>query len=390
MVNFDLNLKALANELTIDSYDQHNVYKELDIKVNVIRPIKSIHRFKKVSTLQCFIRLMSRVWGIIFTGLLAYKAFKYIFLYVTHKRSSERISLPKSILIGTSHRVIDMIKRIDDDFPNLCLSVPWVKLKTHKELNYVSIFEIIGIKDILLTIIDCYKGVYNWSFTIEEKEDILQSYVLFEYFLFERCLIEIREKSNVESFWYSNHYDRWSVLIDHYVKKKTVLLQHGLLNENLSFEYKSQNVGVVYSFNTDSFYLFKKNIIVGVGTECRLYKPYLDVVSIPDSSNSVLIISRPIQLPLDIFLTTKLLELGLDVYIKAHPLYDKTPYLNAFSKKKGCHMINDDQFFPNVKYVISGRSTLALEYELIGSGVIYLDKLDTQEIVHYFKELKRV
>ena len=34
--------------------------------------------------------------------------------------------------------------------------------------------------------------------------------------------------------------------------------------------------------------------------------------------------------------------------------------------------------------------TLALEYELIGNQVIYLDKLETQAVIDYFKELKGV
>ena len=381
---FSVMNKALYNELSVDKYDLNNLFPGRLFGIIPPRPIILMQKIKNDSILLLGLAIISLLWIIIFPLLTVYKFFKYLFL-INGNIHDETIG--SNLWIGTGDKIPQLHKGFSKDVsPNHILVVPWIKiankldsddLKKIDMLNYLSVLDLI--KAFWFSIV----GAVKWAIFIKRPVNVLQEYILFDFFLLSIVLEKVKNQG-VDCFWYINHYDRWAVLIDSVSESKNVMVQHGYLNSSFNFPYKNKNLKKVFVLDEVSIDIFKKNI--NCSNTKIIYEILGSTISLREISNaekSILIISRPVQIEFDVSLILAILntELDLKVYIKPHPKFDKNPYRNYFSKYEKCYLIEDSDFFPKVSLVISGYSTLAIEYELKGVKVIWIAEETIESIL---------
>jgi hypothetical protein len=384
-------INALKNEKAIDAFDMLNIHKKRNFKLPVLRPIIVIQKIKSNLILKSILYVLTLCWIVLYPLLMVFKLVKYI-----KKLNYGSCNIDKnssSMIIATSARIETVIDGIDKELiPSIYLEVPWININ---KLNLIKIdlMSVLSFYDLLKALAYSIKGVFISVKDMKHPVEVLQTYVLFEYFMLYIGLKKLK-KENITSYWYSNHYDRWSVLLD-CIGKNNVLLQHGFVNDRFELPYKLKNIKTLYYINEQSINIFKKNIInKNSNINAIQLKNTLELKTIENKNKSIFIISRPAQLELDIELIKILNELGIIIYIKPHPLFDKDPYKKAFSSNNKCILIEDNTYYPDVDIILSGYSTLAIEYELLGKKIIWIPKENLKsiklKIIKYIGENKNV
>jgi hypothetical protein len=373
-------ISGLKNEIAIDAFDMINIYKDRNLNIPVLRPIILMRKLKSNLLLKIILYGLSIVWIAIFPVLMLYKLVKYLY-----RADNQNININNAtqIFVATSSRIATISSGVDSKLlSEYYISVPWLNIDIDKKeiklLTLVSIIDLIRV---------FFKTIRALGFAIRDLKhpiEILQTYVLFEYFMLEIGLEKLKQQGIV-SYCYSNHYDRWSVLFDK-IGKDNVLLQHGFVSEKFKLPYRLKNIKRLYYIDKKSINIFKNNIIdFRDDIEVIQLKNTLNIQTIKNKNKAIFLISRPAQLEFDIELIELLKKLDIIVYIKPHPLFDKKPYIKVFGNLKYCILIEDNEYYPDVDTVLSGYSTLAVEYELLNKKIIWIPK-ETKESI--FEKLK--
>jgi hypothetical protein len=381
---------ALKNELSVDKNDYFRLYNG-NSRFIPLRPISSTNKIKNIAMLKIIHFIITLFWIIIFPVMIIYKSLKYIFLI---KNKNNFDITEKSIIVATSHRIQDLYTAIDDECkPSQWLLVPWVKISKvkFKKSNYIDSLSLLNMYDIVLISYRTMYGAIKWLKHINYPTEALQSYVLFEYFMLERILIKL-DQYNIDEYWYSNHYDRWSVLLDSDIKKNNVLIQHGMVGSEFILPYKLYNIKKVYLLNLKSLKDFK-DCIIDKNTKFtyEIQKSTLKLSKINNYSNSILIIGSPSKIKYDIILALELLKNEkLFVYVKPHPCFENKDYIMQLSNYSNCTVIQDNTFYPKVRLAISDYSTLAYEYHECGIKILWRPESDNEDIIQqvFLKILK--
>jgi hypothetical protein len=370
---FNVMTNSLKNELAIDAFDMKNIYKNSSISIPVLRPIATMKKIKNIFLLKLFLYTLVLLWFVIFPLLLMYKLWKYILL-LKYKQTID--TYDNKIVIATSSRIQDVYNGVDEALsPKQWLIVPWVKIEKIDFYKYekIELFSLLTSKDLLVSFYHSFIGLFIWAKNIKHPVEILHSYVLFEYFMMHEALDKLKVRG-VKEYWYSNHYDRWAVLFDS-CKQKNVLLQHGFINDRFNLPYKMNNLKSIYYIDEPSIEIFKNNILENtIKIQFSQLKNTLQLTMIKEKEKAIFLISRPAQFEFDVELLKKLSDLDIIVYIKPHPLFDKSMYRKTFKNNVHCILIEDDNFYPATTIVLSGYSTLAIEYELLGKKIIWIPK----------------
>lgn len=226
---------------------------------------------------------------------------------------------------------------------------------------------------------------------------ILYTLNSFDWFVYKKALDRIPNFSTIVFF---NQKDRWLPLIDSVITEKKVLIQHGTeivkKKSNLLLEYKDglycydmpykyETVTELYAFSDEDYNALlhssisnsPKKHVVGFGFK---------VDSIDKDRFSILIVGVGSVSPnnnIEETIIKLLSQLDVDIFLKKHPTINSDIY-NDLRSAFDFHFI-DYAFFPNVDVVISYESTLALEYESIGTTVLYYTEHDVEFILNYIK-----
>ncbi len=271
------------------------------------------------------------------------------------------------------------------------------------EEQQVSIFELLSLKDIVLSYFDSLFAYYNSLIRYGLVVSFLGINTL-EWFLYYRALISIPPNNILLS---CHQIDPVALLIDNISHQKKILLQHGTVifkhnTHNLPSEIltkdkdydiwvynmpiKLQNLDVMYAFSEEEYIGYKlsmckcnpESVIVGYGIKTtKLNMTGFTVLIIGyfkgygDREEKVI---------------GMLNEAQVNVLIKNHPMQD----VSAYNKLKAVYNfeILNMPVFPVVDLVISYESTLALEYASIGINVIYYDDIDWENFSNYIQDLK--
>jgi len=241
----------------------------------------------------------------------------------------------------------------------------------------------------LLTWQDCIQAL-RMSFIISSRMrrkalfDVwrLQSYTAFKWIAFYLAI----EKMSSHQFVITDHYDRWAVLMDRLVagrpKKKSslALVQHGSLvglastSMESSFSVKIPtrlcNVAKLYAYNEGSAEVFRNHILsrraAAHPLEVEFFKPKISLSPV-SSDFSVLIVGHAICENFHLYLYDQIgSNSTVDFFYKPHPTVSPSKEI----KSRGWHMIEQDDFFPEVDLLISYPSTLVAEYEGRGIGAV--------------------
>jgi len=389
---YTIMLNALKNEVAIDTFYIKSIYPDKKINIPIIRPAITMIKVKNLFLLKLLLYILVLLWVVLFPLILIYKFIHYLRLLNTN----HSFSVDKKIVIATSHRIQDVYKGVNCvEKPVQFLLVPWIKIDkiNFNEKQKIELLSILDIRDLIFSFYYSFISLFLWAKNIKHPFEILQTYVLFEYFMMQKCLSKL-DQQGVQEYWYSNHYDRWAVLFDG-TKKKNVLLQHGFIDKNFKLPYKMKNLKTIYYIDKASIQKFKNNILDrDAKTKFLELQSTLHLENIQYAYKSIFLISVPAQYEFDVKLVERLANLDIIVYIKPHPLYDTSMYIKSFQKNSKCILIEDKNYYPNIDLIISGYSTLAFEYELLGKQIIWIphESLESikEKIIKYKGETENV
>jgi hypothetical protein len=382
---YDIMKSALDNEAYIDYITRTKFFPKRMIGFNVPRPAIILQIFKKDWTLIPLLYIGSLTWFFFYVPFIVYKILKFYKILMNRKTTSREITSDK-IFILSSHRVLDLCDFVyDKNKPSDILVLPW--LKVGEKLNNTSLklieFEnFLTFKDLGWAAYYSLIGLIKWGI-YTKASNVIQTYVLYEFFLMYIVLIKLN-KLGVKKYWYSNHYDRWSVLLDNIVINKNTMIQHGFMWPEASYPTKLINIEKIFVLDKESISIFK-NLIVkndsNVIYEIQGLSWQLDENI--NYNDSILIISHLPELENEIELI-KLVIINLPdvkIFIKPHPMDPKGPYLKAFHNQSNVTIILKNRFYPRVKVAINRYSTLGMEYQQRGIDVIWVNNLSLETVI---------
>ena len=260
--------------------------------------------------------------------------------------------------------------------------VSYVNINQINKDNYMPIHCLGAFSDYIQAYVYAVCGTLLFLLKTKELTQLLQTYVAYEWFL--NYFILKKNMKNIKRVFFANHYDRWAVLFDMlFAKKELILIQHGLLPENISLPYKLKNLSVIYALDKKSISNFKK-IFDSKSTRFKIIDPSLNLIQTDTGIKSILIIGQPQSMDREIEIINALLNLiDAKIYIKPHPLYDDSRYRLI----NGVFLIEKKDYYPKVDLALSYESTLGLEYEASGVKVLWWKELDNETIITLVKEV---
>lgn len=210
------------------------------------------------------------------------------------------------------------------------------------------------------------------------KTDVFfRSYSSFPYFLAFQFLNKLDSNKRIIYF---DTYNRWAFLFGN-LKQKTFFIQHGLIDKGLHFIKKVGSPTVGYFLSEEQSvncceYLFKNKPKTYILEGLRFTSDYL---LNRNGKLNILIVCYHMYFEKEKEIITMLKEHDVNIYIKPHPLDDKSQYL-GIGESFGV-IVLDKTDFPCVNVVISYNSTLALEYSEAGVSVLRHDILSNKQIL---------
>lgn len=266
---------------------------------------------------------------------------------------------------------------------------------TIKDSKYVTIFQILKIKDIF----SCYYDSLVILFLVYRKFSgryILFALKSYSWLLYYNALKYIPPQSTI---YFHDQKDRWAFCVDKLNISRKVLIQHGS-EISIKFNqgdlkigkgkycrpvpYRLKTISEIYAFSEDEYKAIVSSIVEG-NPQKYITGYELDIRTIPHSRPSILIVGHVcLYGDIEEKLISDLQSLNVDIYVKNHPTQDRSFYEKILLKYS--FNLVDNDFFPDVDIVVSYNSTLAFEYESIGKIVIYHTKKTYCEIIEQIKQ----
>ena len=372
---FDIFLDAVNNEINID----RNLLKRLgrvELTFTPLRGLKSLKYIDKYNISNFIYGVLAFVFCIISPAYFLIKMLKAISARNEQMRSE--IIVPKRVVLVANGRVMHLIKRL-----NLGEAVGYLNTNQPNNQNICHVYRFLGVREYLYAYFHAIISVFYLLWKLEDKKDILQVYVAYQWFLVYLALS--KKKDDIETLYFANHYDRWAVMFDQvFADKNIVLVQHGILPENLILGYKLKNLSKVFAFNDSSVEIFKKMFDCS-HTKFEKLDISLSLVEVNRERKTILIIGQPQSMNIEIEIA-KTLSNDFDVFVKPHPLYDSSEY----RKLDHLIVIDDVGFYPKVDLVLCYESTLGYEYEASDVRVVWWKGVDFNEIILQVKSSLKV
>lgn len=374
--SFSIFLDAVNNEISIEK----DLLKRLarnDLTFTPLRALKTLKYIDKYHISNTIYTLLGLIFVVVSSVYFFVKMLKAIFSRKNYL-SSENIDKRNLVLVANG-RVEYLFKKL-----NLEKNIKFLNINQAHKQKVCHAYRFLGLKDYLLAYVYAISSVPYLLFNLNDKKDILQSYVAYEWFLVYIALLKIRDE--VRNVYFANHYDRWAVMFDQlFADKKVVLLQHGILPEDLELSYKLKNINQIYSFDEKSTDVFKK-LFNCQNTNFQLLDISLKLTNVYSRKKTILIIGQPHSMKQEIAIAKRLQTLdAFEIYIKPHPLYDS----NGYKQIKDVILIQDRNFYPKIDLALCYESTLGLEYEASGVPVIWWKDMNNENIEKLCKNFNK-
>ncbi len=379
-------IKSVRNEISIDEY----MYSLANIKPE---NYGFIPRGQKISTFrfQFLIVFFAKAFNFLWPILAIFYFFILFVLALLKKKITSKCTpitkdelKDKGIIIPSSEDAIEKIISATKSSKNYILSVR-TQPKDSKFFEYIDVFSLISYKTLSKvfwkSIICTYALAYDKRYS-KISQWRVQSYTAFKWFLLASALENIHS-----NLYIADHFDRWAILADLHVnssKKKghkstLTIVQHGIVNITkrklgLPFRlpYRLISVDRLYIFDKESLMTFKNEIIAEkcILKSYKLFTPNLKLTGISGNLKKVLFVGNPAceEFHSAVF---KMLKVSCNAtefifFYKPHP----TQIVSKSIKSLDWIIYNEPECFPDVDYVVSYPSTLALEYSICGKVVI--------------------
>lgn len=375
-VDFIKNLlfKAVANEIEIDVYASKLLGFDFSRENVILRPFKSIHKKNKFQFLR--IILISKLW---FIGIpLLFFAYFFNDLLKGSFKSLKITGFNKIGLLANAKTENLLSKLSKEHYPEILISCNNIKAKSK---NCIELRQLSCYKDYFESLILSFYFLYLFS----KKNNsiiILQAFVFYNLIVALLTLHRVLSKDMI--IVYSNHYDRWAILFDFISKtRKNILIQHGLIDINFCPPTKQHSISSVYAYSKTDFKYFRDKIISNDSVTFNLLKPSIKLIDLDKNEKvSILVVGQPNEVNKELHimnLLTSTFQNKIDIFLKPHPLYGSNIYLKSLPNN--INLIKDVNYYPKVDLVITGYSTLGLEYELAGILTIWHKKTTQQKLL---------
>lgn len=371
---------SIANEIIVDeSYLRRSgLFNKLRHPVIKYYAIPNLLQKHPYLLRYCLIFFNKYIWWIIYFIDLSFFIQLIIKKIIFKNKINQQITTTR-IFVNTSPQLIAQYKKCK--FKYTCYSFLIFnkkdKYKLKKE-NCIYYLDILSIKEIWRCCINALKEVKNVRKTYGIFYS-LHACKAIKWYLVQQALCNLP----VEEFVFCNHYDRWALLLASYDNRKKILIQHGILDGVIKIKNKVKNIDTLYCFNNEQSIFFKE--IIESISEIKFISNEITLKPITRTTNkSILLIGNvSVYKELEFFFIQKFSKIidKFTLYVKPHPVFPFNFYKKLKLKKYPFILISQKDFFPQVDFVISYRSTLAYEYELNGIKVFYYDNMDKQEIL---------
>jgi len=371
---FNTFYNAIANEICVDN----NILKRLNknhLKFTPVRSILTVDLVEKYK-INLFLYSILCILFVLFSFLyFLIKLFKNLEI----NGSNQNIKLNENVILVANSRVDYLYKKL-----NLKEKVTYININQLPKTNYISYKQFLNSSDYLLAFIFSVVSVFYLLYKLKNKTDILQAYVVYDWALVYISLSKV--KKGVKKVYFANHYDRWAVMFDQLFKdKEVVLIQHGILPDDLQLEYKLKNLRTIYYYNKKSKVLFEKMFNIN-NVKFEKLNLSLNLSNIGSTKKSILVIGQPHVIDKEIDIINALKKKYKDIYviyIKPHPLYSFKKYKSI----KDVTVIEDRDFYPKVDLALCYESTLGLEYEASNVNVLWWKNMNLNQII---KEIEKI
>lgn len=356
-------IKAFYNSILIE-YEHESSYSDIfGVKGNAIY-IPRIFRIKTfVIKYQKMIRLffypLLLAYLIAYFPLIALQTGKYVILKLLNPKKEK---LGYSVYLNTSN-----IKYYENLSKQKELNNSVLSIGSRTEVSGGQSYSLINILSFIQIVQAFFYAVLTPLWMVFTGRG---NFLLFSYPAYEWYLIFLIFQDREHEVWLSNHYDRWTGLVEELELSNAILVQHGKLfylttKEGKEFIHfpefskKFQNFKKVYVLDTLSIDYFQKFINLEKGS-FELNPLELDEVSWPDkfqSKNKVLVVGGQRELKFHQILLKRMKEefaANVDICYKYHPRQTNKiglPYVWELSSKA----------VPKCNILITYVSTLDIE-----------------------------
>ena len=309
--------------------------------------------------------------------IVTFRALKSIILCcITYKKKSYNpaiLGLFSCDLVLSRSRSAEIFDLIDS-----WLILPYTKFnKDEIDGNTISVYNLLSVKDV----INSYKyslRAITYSNNSNTNSFIRSLYVSFEFFLVRNALSNISLDTKLV---FANHKDRWALLFDNSPQRNKILLQHGVESSRYKYPVKLKNITELYAFSRQSYGVLQSTIL-DCSPSVNFYKSTISLTPCPPNEKfKVLVISQiqPLQIQEE-FVVSNLQFEDIEIYIKPH--YQNKDYsFYEYLAKNNNFILIKEQIFQQVNVVISYKSTLAEEYQMLGIEVFMYENASLKDIV---------
>ena len=356
---------AITNEIAIDA----NIFKKINknkVPYLPVRPLKTLSKIELFKINGITYHLISLIF-LIFCPLF----FFYQMIRVSFRTNKKSIIIEKELLLNASTHARRLSLKV------LKRNIKYLNINQENDEAPLFINNALQAKHLLIAYLYSILATYYLYIKIQDKKDILQSYVAFNFFLVLIAMNLIKDK--VDTVYFCNHYDRWAVLFDNaFHDKNIILIQHGMTPDpSIALPYLLTNIKKCHVFNKFSQNEFKHLILAkNSKASFKITDRSLLLSEINHKKKTILIIGQPHSAQEEVNIINKVNE-DYIVYIKPHPNFSSKPYTDL----KHTILITDKSFYPKVDIALSYESTLGIEYEASGIKVIWWKGMEIDKII---------
>lgn len=358
--------------------------------------------WKRIYLLRLVVNL---VLPFVMIAIDVYLILKYLCKLVFYKR---KVFCTDKLLVSCHHRLYSIglyAKLINDD--SVWFRTPLDLYELPKYYKTYTVFDFISVLDVFACMLQSIRC--RWHFINRYGyENFMLTRKCFEWLITD---IALRKVSSDTALYFSNQLDRLAVLIDRLPQHEKCLVEHGIeylytesdiqkKNKMLVFHkdvnfyvlnrtYHFHHLTRVYCYSDIDIKAFSRSIVrcnpeyIVIGYDFKpTFKP---------QKKSILIIGEYYnQYENEKTIISSLQELDIELFLKGHPGNSDELYSDLRSTCKFIYIPGKSKELPDADLVISYDSTLAHEYESVGSKVIYYGCFDLEDIRSYVSRLLNI
>ena len=327
--------------------------------------------------------------------LFLFNQFLYFFMYffillqalkfVYQKRNIKaRKSLEGAeyLLLNYSSRFYDSYRDTNRHDDAIVISNFFGIKENYPDIKYkkIDIRELIHKEDVAYALKHAFASV-RIAHAFAPNKNVIYSLQALAWFVTEKAL----ERCHGFSTYVFCNMDRWSYLFSATKGVRTIFIQHGLLNQNITIQYFpyqwGNNISTVYTYNDEQEKLIRS--FVKGNPDFKYLTPKIKLCPIEKKTNLtiLLICCQTFFADIEKKLIIALASCeDITLYVKPHPVHPKDLYFRL-AKKNRFILIENRTFYPDVDLVIGYDSTLAYEYSLLGKHVFLHTEMEIQELL---------